>query len=55
MVVVWPAAQLDGTQLDLKPPPRSGYMFLTCGNADPRGLAPRIAAPDRAVPGTHSP
>jgi hypothetical protein len=32
-------AGLNGTQLDPKPPARSGYMFLTCGNADPRGLA----------------
>jgi hypothetical protein len=42
-------AGLSGTQLDLKPPPRSGYMFLTCGNADPRGLArgsrPRTGGP----------
>jgi hypothetical protein len=27
----------SGTQLDLIPPPSSGYMFLTCGNTDPRG------------------
>jgi len=40
----------NGTQLDLKPPPRSGYMFLTCGNADPRGLA-RRSRPRAGGPG----
>ena len=45
----------SGTQLDLIPPPRSGYTSLTCGNARPERSAPRIAAPGRAVPGTRSP
>ena len=30
-------AGLNGTQLDLTPPPRSGYTSVTCGNTDPRG------------------
>ena len=47
-------AGLNGTQLDPKPPPRSGYMFLTCGNADQGdrlyGSRPRIADPGRPGP-----
>ena len=47
-------AGLNGTQLDPKPPPRSGYMFLTCGNADQGdrlyGSRPQIADPGRPGP-----
>src|ERR1700691_678911 len=44
-------AGLNGTQLDLKPPPRSGYTSMTCGNAQTGRSAhrsrPRAGGPGR--------
>ncbi len=44
----------NGTQLDLKPPPRSGYTSVTCGNADRggrfHGSRPRAADAGRSGP-----
>ena len=39
-------AGLNGTQLDLIPPPRSGYASLTCGNARPERSAHGSRPPD---------
>ena len=39
-------AGLSGTQLDLKPPPRSGYTSLNCGNARPERSAHGSRLPD---------
>jgi hypothetical protein len=43
------AAGLNGTQLDLTPPPRSGYTSVTCGNTDQggrfHGSLPRTGGP----------
>jgi hypothetical protein len=42
-------AGLNGTQLDLKPPPRSGYTPVTCGNTGRRdqvhGSRPQTGGP----------
>ena len=47
-------AGLNGTQLDLTPPPRPGYTSVNCGNADQGdrlyGSRPRIADPGRSGP-----
>ena len=47
-------AGLNGTQLDLSPPPRSGYPSMNCGNAGSRGRLhgsrTRTADPGRPVP-----
>ena len=47
-------AGLNGTQLDLEPPPRSGYMPVTCPNID-REVSSIDRCPGRAIPGTRSP
>ena len=47
-------AGLNGTQLDLKPPPRSGYTPATCGNID-REVSSMDRCPGRAIPGIRSP